>query len=459
MNAFFNSKDTEDLNEDQLKAYKLAMQGKSLFIMGAGGTGKSFLIDKIYNALCKIHGQYKVAKTATTGISAYNITGFTIHSWAGIGLGEEDSKTLIKNMLPTKIETWKRVNSIIIDEVSMLNPDLLDKLCDIGAHFRNGSPIQYIFVGDPFQLPVVDKENKNKNNKKYFFESKYWDILVGKRTIKLYKSMRQSDPLFRSTLNKIRLGIHTKKMCELLQSRVGIPLTNNVGIKPTILYPTHDKTNKLNTTELSELKNQGQPYKTFTAKYSTKIINPRNNKEKLLTDFRKNCPVEDSIELAVGAQVLFKKNYKDFPIVNGTRAVITRFEYGLPVVRLLDGFELVVDYAQFKYSRENEFEIIKTQVPLKLAWACTIHSSQGLTLDYAIADIGDSIFDYGQSYVVLSRVRTLEGLSLIHFNSDKIIANEKVLRKYYPEIYIINKESDKSILCDEILDKIIDFIV
>ncbi len=451
----------DTLNTEQRVAYNMMLSGKSMFLTGPGGTGKTFLIDKYFTKATQIYGYSRVAKTSTTGISALNINGRTIHSWAGIGLGTEDVDTIIRTMLPTTKERWAKVKVLIIDEISMLNPDILDKLYEIGQRMnkpQDSYGIQYVFVGDAFQLPVVKSDYQ-------FFDAKCWKTIVGSRTVCLKTSIRQSDTSFRNMLNKIRVGICTSDIENILLSRINAELNNEYGIKPTILYPKNKSVQVLNEQELKKLKNQGAISKIFTATYTSKTFSDKVPIAKLIDDFRKNSTVDDTIELSVGAQVLFKKNIKELDVVNGTRGVVTEFNaLGMPVVTILNGTKIEVPYEKFTSARKGEFEIVKTQIPLKLAWACSIHSSQGLTLDYVLADIGDNIFDYGQTYVVLSRVRTIEGLSLISFKKENILVNPKALRLYYPEISALKeiqhgpKTDYIGLFCDNIIGKIFEFI-
>lgn len=448
---FLNNNTNNDLNHEQYTAYKMAIEGRSMFIMGQGGTGKSYLIDKIYNRLVQIHGFIKVAKTSTTGISAVNINGRTIHSWAGIGLGAESVDDLITAMYPTSREKWSKVKTIIIDEISMLNPDILDKLYAIGRRL-NKEPIQYILVGDPFQLPVV-------KSTKLCHDAVCWRSIVGPRTVILYQNFRQADPVYRKLLNQVRLGICTKNTSDILNSRIGADISNEYGITPTVLYPKNKEALDKNNIELEKLKREGARSVVYNAQYVCKYNTSKQKTEKLIADFQKNSNLEDKIELCVGAQIMFKKNMTDLDIVNGTRGIVTGFEViankVLPIVTLLNGITLTVTLQEFKYSVKNEFEIIKTQIPLKLAWATTIHSSQGSELDLVLADIGSSIFDYGQAYVVLSRVKTLAGLSLISFKESSIIVNTKLLEKYYSDIIYVKKLP----LCDDIISVCMDYLI
>lgn len=447
----FLNTENNDLNKEQNAAYKMAIQGRSMFIMGQGGTGKSYLIDKIYNRLVQIHGFIKVAKTSTTGISAININGRTIHSWAGIGIGTESADDLIKAMFPTSREKWSKVKAIIIDEISMLNPETLDKLYSIGSKL-NKEPIQWILVGDPFQLPVV-------KSTKLCHDALCWRNIVGPRTVILHQNFRQADPVYRRLLNQVRLGICTRKTIDILNSRVDADISNEYGILPTVLYSTNKSVSDKNTIELEKLKKEGARSVVYNAQYVCKYNSSKQKTEKLIADFQKNSNLEDKIELCIGAQIMFKKNMPDLEVVNGTKGIITGFEViankVLPIVTLLNGMILTVTLQEFKYSVKNEFEIIKTQIPVKLAWATTIHASQGSELDLVLADIGSSIFDYGQAYVVLSRVKTLTGLSLISFKESSIIVNQRLIEKYYPEIIYIKKLP----LCDDIISVCMDYLV
>jgi ATP-dependent exoDNAse (exonuclease V) alpha subunit len=224
-----------------------------------------------------------------------------------------------------------------------------------------------------------------------------------------------------------------------LKSRLGVKIGNNT-VKPTRLYPKNYSVDQTNNRELNKLIKNGAENHTFNAKYQVVYNYSASKTDTLIKNFRENSPVTDELTLAIGSQVVFKQNI-DEKVANGTRGTVIEFVENpdiderknvpvLPVVKLLDNSTRIVEFLKFEYSIEYEFSITKHQIPLKLAWAASIHSSQGSTLELVEADVGDDIFEYGQAYVVLSRVKTLEGLSLKSFNKNKIVANPIVLEKY-----------------------------
>jgi ATP-dependent DNA helicase PIF1 len=281
------------------------------------------------------------------------------------------------------------------------------------------------------------------------FEAQSWNESID-YTCELRQIVRQKDQKFQKMLDELRHGYCSDETYKILESRVGVSLKNDMGIKPTKLYPKNSLVDQTNQKQLDSLIKRGAEYHTYKADYSVKLNNTSKSSLKLIEEFKNygssGCP--DDLTLAVGTQVVFKKNIDEL-VANGTRAVISSFmnlENGstVPVVSLLDGSKRMVEPLEFSYAVEKEFEVIKSQLPLKLAWACSIHSSQGSTLDLVEADIGDNIFESGQVYVVLSRVRTLEGLSLISINRHKIWANPKVLKRYGADF--LEKQKERELL-------------
>ena len=428
------------LTSDQRRAISLMDQGKNVFVMGSGGTGKSYLVDVYYDMAVKYYGQDRVYKTSTTGVSAILIGGKTIHSWAGIMLGKKPVEEILQKMkYPIKLR-WRKTKVLFIDEISMLHPDVFDKLNEIGKALKGSHKpfggIQVIITGDFFQLPVV-------KSSKFCFESESWREVV-KETIHLKKIIRQTDKTFQDMLNEIRLGICSEETSRILRSRLNVDLTNDNGVKPTRLFPKNNDANKINIDKLNRLiKKRKMKYCTYTASYTLNFNHTKRSSEQLIEQYKNslNNFISDRIVLSVGSQIMFKKNI-DEQVANGTRGVIvdliktevmvgkTTKNITVPKVRLLNGTERIVEPVSFLYTVEDEFEIAKIQMPLKLAWATTIHSSQGMTLDCVEADIGDDVFEFGQAYVVLSRVRSLEGLSLINFNPHSIMAHPKVIEKF-----------------------------
>ena len=422
--SYFKHKIYDHLTDEQNVALHKFIEGKNLFITGPGGVGKSTLIDTIYHHANR--KQQKIYKTSTTGISALNIGGKTIHSWAGIKLGEGTADELIKKMFFKTKEKWKNTDILIIDEVSMLSPELLDKLNLIAKKLRRSlkpfGGIQIILVGDFCQLPVV-------KNERFAFEADCWNEIVDE-VVHMKQIIRQTDLYFQTMLNEIRYGICSDDTIKMLKSRVGIPLKLENGIEPTRLYPKNNSANRVNTNKLNSLPGE---VKIYNASYSLNHNYSSQKKKELFNVLRKNSPVEDIIKLKVGAQVMFKKNIPEWNVVNGSRGVVKGFEGDNAIVSIVSGEDVTVTPIKFLYESESdgeEFCAVKLQIPLKLAWATTIHASQGTTLDYVAVDAGINVFSEGQTYVALSRVKTLEGLTLISFDPDSIEANQKVLDFY-----------------------------
>lgn len=406
--------------------------GKNILLTGPGGTGKSFIIENFYEWANEMYPD-KVYKTATTGIAALNIGGRTIFSWAGIGLGQGSVNDLLEHMFFQTKKKWQKTKILIIDEVSMMEPELLDKLDEIGRILRRSSEpfggIQVILVGDYLQLPPV-------KNPCFSFEAKCWDELIDE-TIELTENVRQiGDVVYQNMLNEIRIGDCSQDTEAKLRDRINKDITTKNGIEPTRLFPTNRSVNAMNNAKLKALKTE--PIK-FEADYKIRHNYSKRKKKDLFDYLRKNVQVPDTITLKIGAQIVFKLNILEWEVVNGTRGVVKEFsESGNPIVELVDERRIEVTPQEFKYelkdSKNNPikkgFLAVKIQVPIKLSWSTSIHSSQGTTLDLAIIDAGDNNFAEGQIYVALSRVKSLEGLSLTSFSSDAIMANQKVLDFY-----------------------------
>ena len=431
-----------ELTKEQDEAFELMKSGKNIFLTGIAGSGKGIVIQKFYNYTVNLG--YNISKTSTTGVSALLINGRTIHSWGGIGYGDKSVK---EYLFPEKGEkgiswfgknNWKNCRILIIDEISMLSEELFIKLDSIAKSLkRNNKPfggIQVIFVGDFLQLPAV-------KTRKFCFESKLWNLTIDK-SICLKTNMRQeSDLIFQDMLNDIRYGNCSDLTDELLQSRVGVVLKNEYNIEPTRLYSRKSDVKYMNDKKYRELKIEKNIENIYNAVYSVDINNTSKSKSYYINMMKeRHIIVDDVLKLRKNTQIVFKINTKysshpaglEIPVANGTRGIVKDFTEidKTPIVKLLSGIEIIVTPHKFEYEVNNEFLITKSQFPIRHAWACTIHSSQGMSLDYVIADIGESIFEYGQTYVVLSRVKTLKGLSLLKYSRKKIMANPTAIAYY-----------------------------
>lgn len=428
------------LTPKQQIAFDYMAKGYNVFITGPGGTGKSLLIH-IFKM--KFQNQKTIAMTSTTGISALLIGGTTLHSYLGIGLGsgtvEELSERILKN--PKAKQKWKRLDTLIIDEISMLPPDLFDKLDRIGQRIRYGASsllmpnsarkpfggIQLILSGDFLQLPVVS------NSDTFCFEASSWASTVEK-VVYLTEIVRQKDMNFQKALSEVRLGDIGKETRKLLKSRIGVELKNDMGIKPTKIFTTNMAVDKMNEEEIDNLV-RIDPDLVFTEyEMSITFYDPFvKNRNEVMQRYRKSCIAPEKLQLCVGAQVMLLHNLDlENGLANGSRGVVVEFCEELPVVRFINGEERIIDFYSWEVEEGNIKQVRITQIPLKLAWAITAHKAQGSTLDYAEVDLSN-VFTYGQAYVALSRVKTKDGLSLTNIDFDCIRAHPKA-RQYYQQI-------------------------
>lgn len=433
--------DTTVLSPQQKEAFELYLQRKNIFITGAGGCGKTYFIRCIYQHAKDNHQEIQVC--ATTGCSALLLqcNAMTIHSWAGIGHGNGELDTYIYRIKtrPFLRNRWLRTKVLIIDELSMLSKKTLNLLDTIGREIRgNLNPfggIQVIGSGDFFQLPPVGSRD-DPDTIAFAFESSRWNQIFPYE-IEFKTNYRQNDKSFLSILSQIRLGRLTRSKYNLLLKYINRE-KDTTHIQPAKLMPIKSKVERINKKELDKLDNEGM---TFNIEY---LDNPKKNRisndkiKKELEFMEKYSNIERTLTLKIGAQVMCTRNLSiEMGIVNGTIARVEDFiwdseikEYKIKL-KLSSGQYFSMPKTTFlceKFSADDEIGI--RQYPLILAWAVSIHKSQGLTLECAEMDIGKSIFEYGQSYVALSRVKSLEGLYLTEFEPTRIRVNPKV-RDYY----------------------------
>lgn len=413
------------LTSDQVRFIDAFFSGQNLFLSGAAGTGKSFVLQLLFSFLQD--NQIAVGKTALTGVAAFNIGGQTLHSWAGLGLAEEDIQTLI-GLVGRKKKAVARIAGcqvLIIDEVSMAKAELLDKLDMVMKYYRfNGKPfggVQLLFVGDLLQLAPVWRGGESQN---FGFRSRSWKEATI-TTVVLKKIMRQvHDPRMAESLNRLRVG--DPSGLDLIRMRVGAVFPKS-DIEPVRIFCKNVDVDKLNADKLRALAGDA---KTFHA---------LDNGEPYHTEhFNKNCPAPQTLHLKVGAQVMLLVN-EDVSrgLVNGSLGVVTSFTTKGPVVKF-ESDSLVVEPNQWEIKEQEAkkgggflYKIVATrvQIPLKLAWASTVHKCQGMTLDQAIVDMTGA-FTTGMVYVALSRVRNLESLSIIDFDDSKVQVSRECLAFY-----------------------------
>jgi ATP-dependent DNA helicase PIF1 len=423
------------LTDEQRKAFEAVKAGKSIFLTGPGGTGKSFLLKTIFEEIPKLTEKH-VAVTALTGCAALLLGRFakTLHSWAGIGLGRESAAVLAATIRRSgkALRRWLGTDILIIDEVSMLTPELLEKLDAVAKLLRRDSRpmggLQMVFVGDFYQLPPVTKEDEIP----FVFECETWHEIV-QETIQLTQIQRQADPKFQHILNEARKGIVSAEGLAILQSRTNKPW-QGLTIRPTLLFTRRAEVDNINDRNLKALSSERKLFKAETVfapiEATRGLTKDSPEVKRAVEKMDKDGSYMGELVLAVGAQVMLLTNMDfDAGLVNGSRGVVVGFDgNNTPLVQFLRGAPVPIPTSSWE---STEIEgLSRKQIPLRLAYAITIHKAQGATLDCALIDIGTSTFEYGQAYVALSRVKNLDSLYIWDVEPTAFRAHPKVLQFY-----------------------------
>lgn len=435
---------TRQLSEEQQEIFECFKNGENLFITGPAGSGKTFLIRTLYEWCNENNKSIQVC--ALTGCAAVLLQtkAKTIHSWAGIGLANGETINIIQNVANNiyKKKNWSNTNILIIDEISMMSSKILSILDGIAKKVRkNNRPfggMQIVFSGDFYQLPPISSKN-NTEQTQFCFENPIWDDLFDKE-YHLSQIFRQSNKIYTKILNQIREGHLSKQAYAILQSRL-LACPEQL-LKPTKILPRRAQVNFINTNEMNSLNSQQKIYTMTIATTEDFTITERQigildkipqQQINWEIEYLKNSIMCDQeIILKIGAQVMCIINIdteSDNPIVNGSCGIIIGFDLNeYPIVQFRNNFIRTMTLHIWESEQIKGIGI--KQIPLILSWAISIHHAQGTTLDIAEIDIGNGIFECGQSYVALSRVKELEGLYLTGFNPQKIKVHPKV-KEYY----------------------------
>ena len=400
----------------QETALNILKTGNNVFITGSAGTGKTYLLNQFTFYL----KSRKIIPTivAPTGIAASHLQGQTIHSYFSLGIRSEIDDYYIESLLEKKyLQTrFSKLKVLIVDEISMVSPEMFLAMDKILRAFKKNNVafggIQTILSGDFFQLPPISREPKEK---RFAWQSPSWKELDLK-TCYLQKKFRQDDNVLISILDEIRSGNVSANSYDVLNSRHHKDL--GIDFTPTKLYTHNIDVDRVNNDELNKINN---PAKSF--KYKSE--GTAKNIEKIF----KSSLVLEEITLKKDAVVMFIKNNNELGYVNGTTGVVTDFdkETGLPIVKTSYGSIIMVGLEDWSIENDSGNIVAKvSQIPLKLAWAITIHKSQGMTLDSAEIDLSKT-FEVGQGYVALSRIKNINGLRLMGLNDKALTVDPLIL--------------------------------
>ena len=412
----------------QNEALDILKTGANVFLTGEPGAGKTYTINS-YVKYLKDH-DIEPAITASTGIAATHIGGITIHSWSGIGIKETLTRYDLDKIASSEYlnRRVRKTKVLIIDEISMLRAETLLMVDAVCREIKqNGEPfggIQVVLVGDFFQLPPIERnfsEKKQKElieNKKerFAFESSVWQRL---QIIVCYitEQYRQDDKDFLEILSAIRHDTFKKKHHEKLKDRHFKEKKFPENI--TKLFSHNVDVDQVNEEMLSKIEGE---FKEFEMDSS--------GKELLVSALKKGCLSPEKLILKKNAVVMCTKNNPKEKFVNGTLGIVEEFDSysNNPIIKTKNGRKIEIAPMDWTVEENGKIKAKITQIPLRLAWAITVHKSQGMSMDAAVMDLSD-VFEYGQGYVALSRVRRLSGLYLLGINNQALKVHPRILEK------------------------------
>ena len=400
----------------QTTALEILKAGHNVFLTGSAGTGKTYLLNQYIDYLKERN--MALAITAPTGIAASHINGMTIHSFFGIGIRESVDDWFLDSLIQKEF-LHKRINKLkvlIIDEISMVSPELFHSIDKILRAFKYSDKpfggLQLVLSGDFFQLPPISSHG---NSSRFAWQAEAWKNAELKSCY-LTEKFRQSDQSLINILDEIRSGDVSEESMKVFRSCYKKELKSD--FKVTRLYTHNKDVDRINEEELELLKDK------------PKLFQSRDKgSKKNLAKIFKSSLVKEELELKKKALVIFIKNNYEAGYINGTLGEIISFDKnsGAPIIKIFSGRKITVEPAEWKLeNNKGEIKATVSQLPLRLAWALTIHKSQGMTLDAAEIDLSKT-FETGQGYVALSRIRSTEGLRLMGLNDVALKVDQLIL--------------------------------
>jgi ATP-dependent DNA helicase PIF1 len=391
------------MTQDQ--ALAILESGSSVLLTGAAGAGKTYVLNKFIRR-AKKHGK-SVAVTATTGLAATHLNGTTIHAWSGIGVQDFFDKRAAGKLGKSRQELLKKAHILIIDEISMLHDFRLDMVDDTLRFIRGSQTpfggLQVILCGDFFQLPPVNRREGRSGS--FVTNSAVWRQNVFTVCYLETQFRQKEDESYAAILNGIRAGVLTRSQLDALQARstaVDDPFTPR-----TRLLTINVDVDSVNHEQLGQLDGEVHVYAMET-----------HGSKQYVEQLQRSCLAPQTLKLKQGAQVMCIKNAQDRKYANGSLGKVIGFEPHTdhPIVELTNGREVIIRPDTWELMDGDKKRATLIQLPLRLAWAITVHKSQGMTLDAARIDLSRAFVE-GMGYVALSRVRGLKHLILDGLNS------------------------------------------
>ncbi len=427
----------EDEDENLRKIFYLINNGKNVFITGHAGTGKSYILNKLKEKIKEL------VVTSTTGIAAVNVRGQTIHSWAGVGICKNPVEKTVEKILKKSFAKNQilKCKILAIDEISMLDINAFEYIDSVLRKVRNTDEpfggIRVIAIGDFFQLPPVDRQDKTENQ--YCFESNLWKDLDF-HTVELTKNYRQNEENLIKALSDMRINKLDNDDIKLLKQREckeGNELSDILHI-----FATNAEAEEYNNLKFQSIDSKEYVMPAFDGicRGENEIHEPKNEEEdRILKRIDSVCSAEKNILLKTGARVMLLINLDfDKGLINGSCGNVLEIDNNFILVNFDNGITYKVIKHDFEFYKNDILVAIRRQFPLRLAYGITIHKSQGMSLDKLVVDCS-KIFEKGQAYVALSRIKNLNGLYLHNFHPKKVMTDEKVVN-FYKKLNIFKGE-------------------